>query len=92
MNSKVGGSIPSSDREIACLKIFHKHICSWVENECCCLHTDNISNVNFTLNTYMYILIIGGGGGVFKCCIQAKYIFVSSRLLFSLFGVLAQNH
>ena len=31
---KVGGSIFPSGREIFCISVFHKNICSWVENEC----------------------------------------------------------
>ena len=37
---------------IFCLKNirhFHKNIRSWIENECCCPHTFDISNVNFTI-------------------------------------------
>ena len=34
------------------LQHFHKNIRSWVENECCCPRTVNISNVNFTSNKF----------------------------------------
>ena len=51
VNPKVGGlSPPQVETFSVSKKLWHfqKNIHSCVENECCCLHTVNISNVNFT--------------------------------------------
>ena len=36
---------------------FHKNMRSWVKNECCCQHTVNISNVNFTSKIFQIIMM-----------------------------------
>ena len=50
MNPKIGGSSPLQFETFSVSKALtlHKNIRSCVENECCCLHTVSISNVNFT--------------------------------------------
>ena len=49
MNQKVG--VPLRSRHFLSQKLwhFHNNTSSYVENESCCPHTVNISNVNFTL-------------------------------------------
>ena len=50
MNLKVGVRVPLRSRHFLSLNLrhFQKNIPSWVENECCCSRTINISNVNYT--------------------------------------------
>ena len=45
-----GVRVPLRSRHFLSLNLrhFHENIRSWVENECCCPRTVNISNVNFT--------------------------------------------
>ena len=47
INPKVGVRVPLRSPHFLSLKFwhFHKNICSWVKNECCCLCNVNISNV-----------------------------------------------
>ena len=49
VRASLGAQFPRG-QDIFCQKLryFHDNICSWVENECCCLRAGNISNVNFT--------------------------------------------
>ena len=49
-NLKVGVRVPLRSRHFLSQKLwnFHKNTLSCVENECCCLRTVNISNINFT--------------------------------------------
>ena len=58
MNQKVGGSSPPQVDIFSVLKTstLSQNIRSWVEKECCCPHTVNNSNVNFTTKTSMLAL------------------------------------
>ena len=48
----------SSTHAISSWGYFRGNIRSWVENECCCPHTVNISNVNFTTKHHQMFLLI----------------------------------
>ena len=59
VNPEVGGSSPSQVETFSVSKnfwLFHKNIPWGFENECCCPHTVNISNVNFTSKIYKIVL------------------------------------